>query len=231
MYLHSKQRDNGKTARMRCGLSLLAIFAVIALAPRASQAQRLGSYVTLKGGIYSPSAAFNLSNIDIETTFQGDTKTGVDGEIAVGHYFLPTLALELGVGYFKGTGSIEATIPTQPRHQVDFNVVPLILSAKALIPVGVVDPYGELGIGAYFTSVNVSDNLNTFNGSTTFGLHAGAGMNVNVSRNVFLGLEERYVWANPSFGNQTINLNHTDYALNGFELNGFTSTFALGYSF
>ena len=63
---------------------------------------------------------------------------------------------------------------------MDFDVIPLIVSAKALIPVGRVDPYGELGIGAYFTQFNVSDNLNTFDGDATFGIHAGAGLNVNI---------------------------------------------------
>ena len=114
---------------------------------------------------------------------------------------------------------------------MDFNVIPVIVSAKALIPVGPVDPYGELGIGAYFTKFNVSDNLNTFNGTTTFGLHAGAGLNVNISPNAFIGVEGRYVSANPSFGDQKIKLNDTEYALNGFKLNGFTTTVALGFSF
>jgi len=222
---------NRSAAGMSCALFLLAVFSLVGIAPRASDAGLLGSYVAIKGGIYSPSSSFDLGNVDIETTFDGDTKTGVDGEIAIGHYFLPTLALELGLGYFKGTGSFEAESVTAPRRQVDFNVIPLIVSAKALIPVGPVNPYGEVGLGAYFTKFNVSDNLNTFNGTTTFGLHAGAGMNVHVAPSVFIGVEGRYVWANPSFGNQKIKLNDTEYALNGFELNGFTTTVALGYAF
>jgi hypothetical protein len=88
-------------------LSLLALLCLIGLAPQAS-AGRLGSYLALKGGAYSPSASFNISNIDVETTFAGDTKTGFSGEVAIGHYFLPTLGLELGAGYFKGTGSFAA---------------------------------------------------------------------------------------------------------------------------
>ena len=171
----------------------------VGLVFQASGAERLGSYVALKGGIYSPSATFDLKNLDVETTFKADTKTGFDGEIAIGHYFLPTLALELGVGYFKGKGSFATT----PSHPMDFNVIPAIVSAKALIPVGPVDPYGEFGIGAYFTKFNVSDNLNTFSGTTTFGIHAGAGMNVNITKNAFIGVEGRYVWANPKFGDQT----------------------------
>ncbi len=217
--------------RTKSALALLIFFSVAALAPRASEAGRPGSYVSLKGGIYSPSKSFNLSNIDVETTFDSNTRTGVDGELAIGHFILPTLALELGLGYFRGTGSLAGTNPPATTNQVDFDVVPVILSAKAFIPAGPVDPYGELGIGAYFTKFNVSENLNTFNGSTTFGLHTGAGLNVNVTPALFVGVEGRYVWANPKFGNQKIKLNDTEYTLNGFQLNGFTTTLALGYNF
>lgn len=221
----------GTLAWTQCALSVLVMLSVVGLAPHALAAGMPGSYVALKGGIYSPSSSFDLGNLDIETTFDGDTKTGVDGEVAIGHFFLPTFALELGLGYFKGTGSFAGETPTAPRGQVDFNVIPLIASAKAFIPVGPVAPYGELGVGAYFTKFNVTDNLNTFSGSTTFGIHAGAGMNVDVAPRVFIGVEGRYVWANPSFGDQKIKLNDTEYALNGFELNGFTTTAALGYRF
>jgi outer membrane protein W len=217
--------------KTKCALFALVMLGVAGLAPQTSEAQRPGNYIALKGGIYSPSATFDLGNVDVETTFDGDTKTGAAGEIAVGHYFLPTFALELGLGYFKGKGSFEGDTPTAPRRSMDFNVIPLIVSAKVLMPVGPIDPYGELGIGAYFTKFDVSDNLNTFNGTTTFGLHAGAGLNINFAKAAFLGVEGRYVWANPSVGDQKIKLNDTEYALNGFELNGFTTMVALGYNF
>lgn len=225
--------DTGRstTVTRNCALLLLALAGVIALAPQASAAGMLGSYAEIKGGIYSPSASFNLDNVDLETTFAGDTKTGFDGELAFGHYFLPTLALEAGVGYFQGKGSFVGANGSAARRQVDFNVVPVLVSAKALIPVGPVNPYGELGLGAYFTKLDVTDNLNTFSGTTTFGLHTGGGLNVNITPNAFVGVEGRYVWANPSFGHQKIRLNDTEYALNGFKLNGFTTTLGLGISF
>lgn len=221
----------GSAVGMQRGLFLMAIISMVGLASPTLGAGRLGSYVALKGGIYSPSATFNLSNVDVETTFDGDTKTGFNGELAFGHYFLPTLALEAGAGYFKGKGSFVGTGVASSSRQVDFDVIPIIVSAKALIPVATVDPYAELGIGAYFTKFNVSDNLNSFDGTTTFGIHTGGGLNVNITQNAFIGVEGRYVWANPSFGDQKIKLNDTEYALNGFKLNGFTTTLALGFSF
>lgn len=209
------------------GLALLAGLALVGLVPEASALSPLSSYLQLKGGIYSPSKTFNLSNVNVEDTFDGDTQTGFAGEIAFGHYVLPTLALELGVGYFKGKGTVESF----PARPVDFNVIPVILSARAFVPAGAVNPYGELGIGAYFTTFHVTDNLNSFSGNSTFGLHAGAGVNVSFSPTMFMGLGARYVWANPSFGDQTIRLNDSEFALNGFELNGFTTTLALGFNF
>lgn len=213
---------------IKCALFLLVAFSVPGLASQASSSVKAGSYMAIKGGIYSPSASFNLKNVGISNdTFNADTKAGFDGEIAIGHYVLPTLALELGAGYFKGKGSFKIT----SVHDMKFDVIPVVVSAKAFVPIGLLDPYGEVGLGAYFTKVKVADNLNTFSGTTTFGLHAGAGLNINIAPNAFLGFEGRYVTANPSFGNQKIRLNDTEYALNGFKLNGFTTTVALGFGF
>ncbi|MBK9304440.1 MAG: outer membrane beta-barrel protein [bacterium] len=210
---------------------LLIAMGTVGFAPSNSEAAALGNYLTLKGGIYSPSSTFNLDNVDIETTFDSDTETGVAGEIGIGHYILPTLALEFGVGYFNGKGSIVPRAATAARQQADFDVIPVLLTAKAFIPAGAIFPYGEVGIGSYFTKFEVSDNANTFEGDMTFGIHAGAGINVNITEKAFLGVEGRYVWANPSFGDQQIRLNDTEYALNGFELNGFTTMLALGFCF
>lgn len=234
--------DGGKEAIVKtmCFVLVLAMFGVVGLASQASGATRPATYVALKAGIYSPSETFTFKQLNIETTFDGDTETGFNGEIAIGHYFLPTLALEAGAGYFKGKGNLmPTTSSTAKTGEVDFDVIPIIVSAKALIPVGAVDPYGEVGIGAYFTTVDVNvdldGNSNNFSGSTsgttTFGLHVGGGLNVNITPRVFVGLEGRYVWANPSLGDKKITLNATEYALNGFKLNGFTTTLGVGFGF
>jgi opacity protein-like surface antigen len=209
---------------------LLVLCGGIGFADRSSAAIRSGSYVALKAGVYSPSSDFTLDNLDIETTFDTDTKTGFDGEIALGHYVLPTLAVELGVGYFKTTG----TVPSDgmgTSHSVDIGVVPVIASLKALIPVGPLDPYGEAGIGAYVTQLDVGDDRNDFGTTTTFGIHAGGGVNINLSPKMFVGAEGRYVWADPSIGGERIDLNPETYAVSEFKLNGFTTTLVLGFGF
>lgn len=226
-HIHHVCREN--TLSKVGTLVLLVLFGVIGFAPESSGEERPPSYVAFKAGIYSPSASFMLKNVNVETTFDADTKTGFDGEIAFGHYVLPTLALELGVGYFKGTGNVNSD--STSATQVDFDVVPVILSAKAFIPAGPIDPYGEAGIGAYFTQVDVANNLDSFSGKTTFGIHAGGGVNVNVTPSVFIGAEGRYVWADPSIGGEKITLNSSDYSLEDFNLNGFTTTLVVGFGF
>jgi outer membrane protein W len=200
-----------------------------AFAQEGVEKQGKSSYVAFKGGIYSPSESFTISNLNVEDTFDGDTKSGFDGEIAFGHYFLPTVVLELGAGYFKAKGSFDSE--GNVSNDFNFNVIPVILSGKFMIPIGSVSPYGEAGIGAYFSSLDVSNNGNSFSGTSTFGIHAGAGIDVPVGETAFLGAEGRYVWADPSFGDQTIKINDTEYSLDGFKLNGFTLTAVLGFRF
>lgn len=223
--------DSRGRGTARHGLALVAtlMLGLTALTTDASGAGQRGSYFALKGGIYSSSAEFDLDNIDVETTFAGDTDTGFAGEIAFGHYFMPSFALELGIGYFKSKGVFTSELET--LSDLDFHVIPVIVSAKVFVPLGPICPYGEFGLGAYFSEFNVSDYANTFDGTTTFGVHAGAGLNINVSSIVFMGVESRYVWDDPSFGDQQIDLNGDNYSLNGFELNGFTTTVVLGLGF
>lgn len=229
--MHRKRHDIYRRNAAKAGFVLFMAVLVVgaSLAPEALASGQVGSYVALKGGFYSPSASFDLGNVNAESAFDGSADTGVAGEIAFGHYFMPAFALELGAGYFRAKGTFASA--SEGGRELKFNVIPIILSAKVFVPVGPVFPYGEAGLGAYFSEFDVSDSANTFAGTTTFGAHVGAGLNVDVSAHAFVGLEMRYVWDDPSFGDQQIDLNGEDYALNGFNLNGFTTTFVLGFGF
>ena len=176
-----------------------------------SSMDKPSSYVMLKGGIYSPSNSVDVSNIDF------GHKTGYSGEIAVGHYFLPMVAVELGAGYFQKKNS-----PFAPAGDTMLRVVPLIATGKVLVPLGIFEPYGLFGIGAYISDIAVRGNINNLNSSTevTFGLHAGAGFNINLHDNMFVGLEGKYLWAEPSFrGGSHI------------KLDGFLTTADIGFRF
>ncbi|HZW36968.1 MAG TPA: outer membrane beta-barrel protein [Candidatus Deferrimicrobiaceae bacterium] len=189
---------------------VLAVAMIAAGAPVAALAEDPSNYVVLKGGLYSPSKDFDVN----ATHFELDD--GFVGELAVGHYFFPMFATELGVGYFESKAS-----PAAAPGDVKFKVVPVTLTGKVLLPFGPFEPYGEFGIGGYITKADVSGTIGNFSGSTkgVFGLHAGAGMNYNITQTVFLGVEGRYLWAKPSFGGEDI------------KLDGFTVTGNLGYRF
>jgi opacity protein-like surface antigen len=126
------------------------------------------------------------------------------------------LALELGAGYFESNGHPDAG-PGKTKLQV----VPLIATGKVFLPIGIFEPYGLAGIGAYVTDLTVDNNNDTFHGSTevTYGFHAGAGLNVNFQKNMFAGLEGKYLWAEPSFGGQHI------------KLDGFVANALVGFRF
>lgn len=193
-------------------------FAVIlvCIATTVSASDKPSNYLVLKGGIYSPSEEYDLDNFNGDNRSRLDPKTGFDGEIALGHYFLPVLALELGAGYFESKGS-----PSAEPGETRLKVVPVLATAKALLPMGPIEPYGEFGIGAYFTKLDVDGNLSSFDGSSkvTYGLHAGVGLNINLTDVFFLGAEGRYLWAKPSYGGQDV------------KINGFTTTANLGFRF
>lgn len=196
---------------------LLVLSVVLAgVAPSIATAEKPSNYVAFKGGIYSPSKTFEVENVNAGRTDRFDSKTGPAGEVAIGHYFMPMLAAELGAGYFESKGSGAAG-----SGDAKLKVVPVTLTAKGLLPMGPVEPYGEFGIGAYTSKFDISGNNESFSGSTktAFGLHAGAGVNVNLGETTFLGAEGRYIWAKPSFGGQDI------------KLDGFTLTANLGFRF
>jgi opacity protein-like surface antigen len=194
-------------------LSLVLAVALIGIAPSISPAEGPSDYTVLKYGIYSPSVEYDLDNINI------DNKTGFNGEIAFGHYILPVFATELGVGYFESEGSPEA-LP----GKTTLKVVPILLTAKVFLPLVLIEPYGEFGIGYYITKFKVSGlsgplaNISS-DRQGVVGLHAGAGVNFNITPIVFLGAEGRYLWAKPEFGGQDI------------KLDGFTLTANLGFRY
>jgi opacity protein-like surface antigen len=194
------------------------VFAVVlaSIASPVSASDKPKNYLALKAGIYSPTEKYDLENFNGGTRTHLDPETGFNGEIALGHYFIPALALELGVGYFESNGS-----PSAEPGDTKLKVVPVLATAKVLLPLGPIEPYGEFGIGAYFTRLDVHGNLSSFDGSseTTYGLHAGVGLNIDLTDAFFVGVEGRYIWAEPSFGGEDV------------KINGFTTTADLGFRF
>ncbi len=199
------------------GTLIVLVIVVIGFCPAAYAADKHSNYLVLKGGVYSPSENYNLNNFNGGNTTTLDSRTGFNGEIAVGGYLIPEiLALELGVGYFDSKGSPDAE-PGNTR----LKAVPVLLTAKGFIPIGFLELYGEFGLGAYITELEVSGNTGSFSSQSkiTYGVHAGAGFNIDLSSSMFIGMEGRYLRAKPDFGGQPV------------ELNGFTATIDLGFRY
>ena len=198
-------------------LFLALAVALIGITSAASAAEVTPTnYIALKGGIYSPSLSFDLNNFNAGNRTRLDSKTGFAGEVAMGHYFSPLFALELGGGYFESEGS-----PAAGVGSTKLKVVPMIATAKVFVPLGIFEPYGLAGIGAYITDLEVNGTNSNFTGSTeiTYGFHAGAGFNINFQSNMYAGLEGKYIWVEPSFGGQHV------------KLDGFVTTGVIGFRF
>jgi len=197
---------------MKTKISLFLIFAVIlvGIAPSAALADKPSSYLVLKGGYYSPSNSFDLDNVHF------NAKNGYVVEGALGHYFLPFLAVELGGGYLESK-----TSASLPFADSKLKVYPVVATGKLLLPVGPIEPYGEFGVGAYIIDIDISGIPGNFGGSTqgAFGYHAGGGLNIDLGKSIFLGAEGRYLWVKRSYGGIDI------------KLDGFTVTGDLGFRF
>ena len=202
-------------------ISALCVVAIFLL-PFSATAADKANYFSVKAGIYSPESD------DLE-----DFDTGFTGEIAIGHYLNPNFALELGVGYFKTEASFREIDPTLGSYREDDEItaVPVTLTAKGIYPVDSLELFGEAGVGVYFASGEADaswtgsggGSLDIDEDDTAFGFHLGIGANYNITQNVFIGVEGRYIWAKAEFEAYGIELDA--------DLDGFIVTGNLGFRF
>ncbi len=170
--------------RLAAAAVVAVLFPVFALCSAHAKPLPANS-VTLKAGGYFPQHG-DLDNFD----------SGFNGEISFGHLVAPGFGVEGGIGYFETKG--EAVEPPFSAS-AKFKVIPLTLSLKGQTFFQQFEPYVEAGIGVYFIDAEVSgvDALGPFSESdndTQVGFHLGLGANFNVTRQMFLGLEGRYLW-------------------------------------
>ena len=178
------------------------------------------NYAVLKGGVYSPQND-QLAQFD----------TGFNGELNYGHYFNRNFALEAGTGYFQTTRSSNNAIDAD----LTFNVFPLTLAFKGIIPVDKFEFYGIGGGGAYFLSSSTRSTVDdrdyySYNDDTKtlFGGFLGLGVTFKVSPRVFLGLEGKYLWTS----NVTVRNYYNTYSYTtDVNLNGIQATLNVGFLF
>ncbi len=187
---------------------VLGISLVLSL-PFAAYAQEKVNYIVGKAGIYSPTG--DLDDLEFDT--------GFNGQIAIGHYFHKNFALEGGLGYAVTDSSFGGL-------EWDAWTIPITLTAKGVYPIAdTVELYAGAGIGIYFVQFEVS---NRDYDDTVFGGHVVLGSNVNVTDNIFLGLEGTYIFTDE------VELESVIFGVPlavQADINGFVVTGNIGYRF
>ncbi|MHB8783363.1 MAG: outer membrane beta-barrel protein [Desulfobacteria bacterium] len=187
----------------------MALF-LLSVAP--TYAKPLASnYAQLKVGGFFPQTN-DLDNFD----------AGGSIEVGIGHRVAPGFAIEGNFGYFETKGTF--SFPGIGSGDETFKVMPLTLSFKGQAYFDRLEPYAEAGIGVYFIKDEINGTILGISGSnsendTKLGLHVGVGGNYNLTPQLFLGVEGRYLWL------------RTDTFGVDVKLDGFLLTANLGYRF
>lgn len=189
---------------------LIAMMLLLSVPP-ATAKPLASNYVQLKAGGFFPQTG-DLDNFDAGGNF----------EVGIGHRVAPGFAIEGNIGYFETKGTFSD--PAIGTADETFKVVPLSLSLKGQAFFDRFEPYAEVGIGVYFIEDEIDGTIFGTPGSdsendTQVGLHVGLGGNYNITPQVFLGVEGRYLWL------------RTDTFGMDVKLDGFFLTANLGYRF
>lgn len=188
---------------------IVVALAVAGSAPFALAKGLPPNYVVLKLGGFFPQSS-DLDDIDADS--------GINGEIALGHYVAPGFSIEGAIGYFETEGRFPTALGDAEET---FEVIPVTLSLRGHVPYGRFEPYGFVGLGVYFVDDKLSfpgfpsDSDN----DTNLGVHAGIGGTYTFPGNLFLGVEARYLFL------------ETDTFGQDFRLDGVLLTGNLGYRF
>ena len=192
------------------------------------------NYVSIKGGIYSPT-----NDLD-------DFKTGFNGEITLNRYLSPYFALDATVGYFHTNNSENdmflISLPDEGiissiaySGDFDINAVPVTASAKGILPLDFGELYAGVGTGVYFVGghldVNVSDivKVSSSDTDTVWGMQLIAGALFDINDTFFVGIEGKYILTGDVELEDEVYGVKVDYP--DFDLDGYTVSALLGFRF
>lgn len=200
----------------RSRIVILFVMLLIALSAAANSfaEDRTGTYyLSIKPGAFIPTN--DLDNKGFDSVFYG--------EVTMGTYYSKNLALEAGVGYFKTEASKSGS---DFYENDDLWVIPVTVTFKGVIPFSGGEVNAGVGPGLYFANLS-ADGSNAASGSYSNDAHATAieghavvGLNIDVSKKIFLGAEGKYCFTTGA------HMLGSTIKLNGFEVTG-----VLGYRF
>ncbi len=194
---------------------------LFSLSTQIASGQDIPNYFSVNLGVYSPQSD------DLE-----DFDEGFSGELTFGHYYNENFATEISIGYFETDATFSGFDPLVGffNESDEISVIPVIVTGKGIIPASSnFEIYGEAGVGAYFISgeadISTSSlgNFSIDDDTVEFGFHLGIGADVNITPNVFFGIEGRYIFVEADFEAFGLTLEA--------DLEGFIASGQLGYRF
>ena len=199
-----------KTRLSRLFTALVIGGALLASVP--AHAQERNTYIVVKGGPYFPTATNAIDAIN-QVSLKWPTAYAVD--LGLGGYW-GIFGLQLSAGY-RTTGS----------NDLDDHTFPIILLARARLPLGFVAPYLEGGAGAAISTASFDKVIQGASSSTKVALElqGGAGVDFYLGA-LILGAELKYVWLNPTFTVSGTGVSNPTQALN---MSGITIQAYIGY--
>ncbi|WP_076750330.1 outer membrane beta-barrel protein [Desulfatitalea tepidiphila] len=128
--------------------------------------------------------------------------TGVDLGAAYGRYLTPNLVLEAAIDFFASDRDVRGYNGTAGSYDIDdtLGVMAVLATIKGEFPVGRARIFGGGGVGYYVVALN-SDIDTAYLGDfdedesdSVFGAHVVAGVNVDITKRFFAGLQGMYRW-------------------------------------
>lgn len=150
-----------------------------------------GPYLQARLGVYMNKSA-DLEGIN----------NGFHLEGAFGYRLHPNLALEAGVGWYKGSTDPQSVNGVSVT--ASYSDLPVTLSGKLIFPAGVAEAYLLGGVGLHNVRLEAEgsaggNTAKVSSSDTPFGYHVGGGITVSVSPRVAVAFEVRYLMGRATF--------------------------------
>jgi len=192
--------------------ALLIGGALLASTPAHAQQDGRSAYIVVKGGPYFPTATNAVDAIG-QVQLKWPTAYAID--LGLGGYW-GIFGLQLSGGY-RTTGS----------QDLDVHTWPLILLARARLPLGFFAPYVEGGGGVAISTATFDKVVNGASSSTKTALELQGGGGVDFYLGpLIVGAELKYLWLKPSFNVTTTTAQNFTQELN---MSGITVQAYIGY--